>query len=200
MTGLTALLEREAGQTAWIFGLGPGLDWFEMAKAGPLRICINESLLFVQQAKYFFAHDERPIRRVAPTWPTGCQAILEPARAQLAIECGIPTENVCEYIKAEQDQSVLSWNPSQIAKAGKLYGCTSTTHSALHFCRLIGAIRIMLVAMEGRGGYAHQIGLAAPGRGHHFPGIRQNTIRALEAMGFQYEFIDAPSNVVGRVE
>ena len=33
------------GQTAWIFGKGPGIDRFPMESAGPLRICINESVL-----------------------------------------------------------------------------------------------------------------------------------------------------------
>ena len=55
---IDALLNRHIGETAWLFGKGPSLDQFEIRLAGPLRICINESLGRVLQLSYFFAHDE----------------------------------------------------------------------------------------------------------------------------------------------
>jgi hypothetical protein len=110
------LLRSHPGAEAWIFGKGPSLDSFDVTQAGPLRICINESLTVVPSPMYFFAHDEVPIRRVADRWPDGCRAILQSERAVYGSSCGIPVGSIWTYAKSERDVEVLDWSAEQIAQ------------------------------------------------------------------------------------
>lgn len=149
MRAIAELLNKHVGEEAWIFGKGPSLDGFDFESAGNVRICINESLLIVPQAKYFFAHDEVPIQRVSAHWPSCCGAILEPKRCDWAKRCGIPDDLIYNYVKRERELEVLNWSAEQIAAKGCLLGLSGTAHSAIHFCRLLGVSGIALVGMDG---------------------------------------------------
>jgi hypothetical protein len=183
------LLRSHHGEEAWIFGKGPSIDAFDMREAGPLRICINESLLVVPSPKYFFAHDEVPIRRVADSWPEGCRAILQPERTAYALACGIPDSAIWAYSKSERDVDVLDWSAEQIAQTSCLLGLTGTVHSALHFCRLIGACAVVFVGMDGSGGYARSIGLSPPAGGGQHDRIRRDSIKVAERLGLEFHFV-----------
>jgi hypothetical protein len=101
---------------------GPGLDTFPLTAAGALRICINESLLHVPAATYFFAYDEGPIARVAMNWPPQCISILEPKRAELARSKGLPANMIVTYHKRQADSASLKLSPPKIAEQRILYG------------------------------------------------------------------------------
>lgn len=181
------LLHRHRGEEAWVFGKGPSLDVFQFENSGTLRICVNESLRAVPQPSYFFAHDEGPIRNVAGDWPDGCNAILQMERAILAAKCGIPERSIFVYEKRYCDNAVRDMEPEAIARHGCLYGNSGTMHSAIHFCRLIGATRITMVGFDGSGGYAKKIALT-DGGAEHFR-IRRDSIALLDALGIPYEFL-----------
>jgi len=187
MKSISETHNRHQGQTAWIFGKGPGLDDFNMDKAGPLRMCINESVLVVNQPTYFFAHDTSPIQRAIGNWQEGCNAILQPVRAQAAHNHGLPENSIYTYEKRQGDQSVLDWTSDQIAEYGVLYGQSGTVHSAIHFCKLIGATHVNMVGFDGNGGYAKCLELAAGGS--HHEKIRQDSIWMLEKLDLDFEFI-----------
>ena len=98
---VSELYNKHKSERAWIFGKGPSLDLYSREKIGSLRICINESLWQVDWPTYFFAHDELPIKRVAPDLPNGCTAILQHERAIFAVQCGVPPEQIRVYKKAK---------------------------------------------------------------------------------------------------
>ena len=190
MQSIAALLGKHLGEEAWIFGKGPSLDKFDMATAGPLRICINESALIVPEPRYFFGHDEPPIQRVAAQWPSACRAILQPVRARYDATRGIPTESIFTYEKREREVDVLDWSPEKIAREACLLGLTGTVHSALHFCRLIGVTVITFVGMDGGGGYALSIGHSAPPGGGQHDVIRRDSITIAKRLNLEYRFIN----------
>lgn len=183
---IDALLHCHRGQRAWLFGKGPSLDVFPFEDSGALRICVNESLRAVPQPSYFFAHDEGPIRNVAEDWPDGCNAILQMPRAILAEQCGIPERSIFVYDKRYCDNGVRDMEAEAIAWHGSLYGNSGNVHSAVHFCRLIGATGIIMVGFDGSGGYAKKTRLLDGGAQHSR--IRQDSIALLESLGIPYEF------------
>jgi hypothetical protein len=84
---------------------------------------------------------------------------------------------------------VLDWTSDLIARNGILLGMTGTVHSALHFCRLIGACSVVLVGMDGKGGYAKCLGIDLPRHGgRHGIIIRKDTIRIAERMNLDIRF------------
>jgi len=186
MKHIDALLNRHAGQTIWIFGKGPSLDDFQVASAGEVRICINESLRAVPRPTYFFAHDEGPIHNVANTWPEQCSAILQLPRAIFAEQCGIPTDAIFVYEKRYCDNAVRDMNAASLARHRCLYGNSGTVHCAIDFCRLIGATRVVMVGFDGTGGYAKSIHL--PDGGAEHDRIRRDSVSLLNALAIPYEF------------
>ena len=188
MRTIAELLNKHQGEEAWIFGKGPSLDSFDFRSAGPLRICINESLLHVPDPTYFFAHDEIPIQNVASRWLAACSAILQPVRGQWAQKCGIPAETIYAYEKRDRELDILNWSAEQIARKGSLLGLTGTVHSALHFCRLIGTPSIVFVGMDGGLGYARCTGQATPLGGGQHDLIRRDSINIAGRLGLQFRF------------
>lgn len=197
MRTIAELLGRHANEEAWIFGKGPGLDAFDMASAGALRVCINESLLVVPDPTYFFAHDEGPIRRVAEHWPRTCRAILQPIRAEFAAVLGVPRDMIHTYTKLEREFSMLDWPASKIAQQASLLGLTGTVHSAIHFCRLIGATSLAFVGMDGTGGYAKSLGIPTPLGGGQHDVIRRDSITVAERLGLAHRFVAARHGSTG---
>ncbi|MDP7015073.1 MAG: hypothetical protein QGG36_04710 [Pirellulaceae bacterium] len=186
MQKIGALLDCHAGEPAWIFGKGPSLDAFPMNSAGPLRLCINESVRAVPSPTYFFAHDEGPIKNVADAWPAKCRAILQPVRAEYAKDCGIPEKLLYTYEKRFADNAVRDLDAEGIAKRSALYGNTGTVHCAIHFCRLIGVSRVVMVGFDGSGGYAKAIGLPDGGAAHER--IKSDSKSLLTALEFPFNF------------
>ena len=188
MQWIDALLDRHAGEPAWVFGKGPSLDDFAMDEAGPLRLCVNESLLCVPQPRYFFAHDELPVQRAAATWPSGCAAILQEVRGELALRCGVPEQAVYAYDKRPGETGVLELAAAELAERRCLFGNSGTLHSALHFCCLIGVSEITLVGCDGGGGYAECLQLPPGGAQHER--IRRDAVDLMERLGMPYRFWD----------
>jgi len=193
MQTIAELLNKHAGEEAWIFGKGPSLDGFDFGMAGPLRICINESLGHVPDPTYFFAHDEVPIQRAAAHWPTSCRAILQPVRGRLAARLGIPVELIFAYEKRERELDVLDWPPEQLALQSCLLGLTGTAHSAIHFGRLIGATSVVFVGMDGGGGYARCIGQPTPPGGGQHAVIRRDSVTIATRLGLRFRFEESTS-------
>ena len=193
---VSTLANKHAGQSAWIFGKGPGLDLFDQSDAGTLRICINESLFRVDSPSYFFAHDEVPIERVSKRWPLGCLAILEPARGAFAASCGIPEDDIWVYQKVD-----LAGGPGHIVdrRSPVLVGKTGTVHSAIDFCRLVGANEVVLVGFEGRGGYASSLGLDVPIGGGRHDIIRHDSEKLLQTLGLKYRFLEFDNECKNRI-
>lgn len=191
MQRISGLLRRYNDEPAWIFGKGPSLDFFDFAKSGTLRLCINESAKAVPSPTYFFAHDEGPIQNMAADWPVDCAAILQPVRAEFAAECGVPQDAIYTYEKRQIDNTLRDADPKVIAERNSLYGNSGTVHSAIHFCRLIGVSHITMVGFDGAGGYAKIIDLPPGGAAHER--IRRDSISLLETMGFDYEFFTVES-------
>ena len=187
------LLNAHAGEVAWLFGKGPSLDELPMATAGPLRIVINESLRAVPQPTYFFAHDEVPIANVATDWPKGCKAILQPVRAEFALECGLPATSLYVYTKCTDNNAVRDMSASEIAVHASLYGNSGTVHCAIHFCRLIGASRIVMVGFDGKGGYAAKVGL--PDGGAEHGRIRRDSISLMTTLDIPHQFFESRSEI-----
>ena len=186
MNKVGQLMMRHEGETAFVFGKGPSLDHFDIDQAGPLRICINESIRSVPRSAYFFAHDELPIRRAAECWQSGCRAILQLPRAELACDCGIADESIYVYDKRQGEGHSTTLTAEQMAARNCLYGNSGTVHSALHFCRLIGASRVELIGFDGAGGYAKCLGLPAGGAQHER--IRRDSVNLLEILQIPFEF------------
>lgn len=193
MQHIDALIDQYAGQPVWIFGKGPSLDQFQMADAGPGRVCINESVRAVPSPAYFFAHDEGPIRNTADDWPEGCRAVLQHERAVFAEACGIPSDLIYVYEKRYADNTVRDMDAAGIARHRSLYGNSGTVHCAIHFCRLIGASRIVMVGFDGTGGYAKSINLPDGGADHDR--IRRDSVSLLNTLEIPYEFFQ-PDAVV----
>ena len=187
MKSIGALLGCTDAKTAWVFGKGPSLDGFDMDRAGPLRICINEAISVVPCASFFFAHDEVPIQRAAEIWDAECKAVLQPKRAEHAIRCGIPRESIFTYEKKRGDQSVLQWPSDEIAKQSSLYGQSGTVHSAIHFCKLLGVISVFMIGFDGGGGYAKCLELKSGGS--HHSKIREDSISMFEVLEIEFDFI-----------
>lgn len=194
MKVISELLFAHRDEVAWIFGKGPSLDAFDMRTVGDLRICINESLLAVDRPTYFFAHDETPIKRVSGRWPEGCRAILQPVRAEYAAQQGLPDGSIYTYTKRHEDKRVLGYAPEKTAEEAVLYGQSGTVHSALHFCRLIGASAVRLVGFDGKGGYARSLEL--PSGGRHHSRIRQDSVTLMRILKLPYRFCD-PQGTLG---
>ena len=180
------LLLRHRGETAWLFGKGPSLDTFDMARAGSLRVCINESALCVPAPSYFFAHDEAPIQRVAAERSSPCTAILETSRARFAEKCGWGKENIFVYEKRRLDQKLLSMPPQALAATHALYGNSGTVHSAIHFCHLVGVVEVVMVGFDGGGGYASCLELPSGGAEHER--IRRDSETLLRELELPYRF------------
>jgi len=176
-------------ETAWIFGKGPGIDRFDMSKAGSLRICINESTLVVHEPRYFFAHDEKPILRVSKKWNPSCVAILQPIRGKYAVRCGIPEDCIYTYDIWARDPKALTLSPEVIANKAHLYAKHGTVTSALHFCYMAGVTRVNLVGFEGKGGYAPSLGLRDDG-GHHDE-IHEEMVHMMNCLKMDYSFLTA---------
>ena len=191
MQSIAELLHKHEGEEAWLFGKGPSLDGFEFDLAGPLRICINESLLIVPAPTYFFAHDEVPIQRVAAQWPASCRAILQPVRGSRAERCGIPSDSIFTYEKRERELAILDWPPEKLAQKACLLGLTGTAHSAIHFCRLIGATSLVFVGMDCGGGYARCVGLPTPLGGGQHDVIRRDSVTIATRLGLRFRFAAA---------
>jgi len=180
-TAIGALLNRHAGEDAWVFGKGPSLDGFDMGVAGALRICINESAAVVPTPSYFFAHDCVPIERVAVQWPEGCKAVLEDGKVKHAVDSGIPQEAVYQYSKRDKDKSVLFLSPEEIAEQNILHGMNGTVHSALHFFKLVGVRCVHMVGFDGTGGYAACVNVdSSEGRNHKQ--INRHTMKMLKLL------------------
>ena len=184
---LSSFYRRHASEVAWIFGKGPSLDTFDQASAGSLRICINESVLHVDSPTYFFAHDEVPIKRIAAKFPNSCTAVLEHCRSIFAQQCGLAESQICTYHKLQQNV------PTEAdllidSNSDSLIGVSSTVHSALHFCKLIGASKVVLVGFDGTGGYANCLGLDLPVGGGQHERIKKDTVRLIELLGLESEF------------
>ena len=188
---LKSLKHRHQLETAWIFGKGPGLDQFDMSLVGPLRICINESLNLVDNPTFFFAHDEIPIRRVAANWNKECCAILEPERAKFAVDCGIPPQQIYSYLKRSRGDFDSLTDVQEVVESNSLLGMTGTVHSAIHFCKLLGVKSVKLIGFEGRGGYASRLNV--PGGGGRHELIRNDSVRLLQMLGLDFEFLDSNS-------
>ena len=192
MQTIAELLGKHPHEEAWIFGKGPSLDRFDFATAGPLRICINESVLTVPGATYFFAHDELPIQRAAAAWPMRLSCHLAAGSSQLRgnkRHSGrlrfLPTQNVSVNLE------LLDWSPEKIAQKSSLLGLTGTVHSAIHFCRLIGVSSVVFVGMDGTGGYAQCIGTPPPPGGGQHDVIRRDSITIAKRLGLAFRFADA---------
>lgn len=177
-----------SGSSAWLFGKGPSLDTFDMQRAGNLRICINESLIRVPNPTYFFAHDEKPIQRVATDWPAGCTGVLETSRAQFAVSCGVPSDDLICYDKHQLSAGESLEQFLNLPGRKTLVGISGTVHSAIHFCKLIGVAHISLVGFDGAGDYAPSLNLAMPVGGGQHDRIRKDSIRLMDALGLEYEF------------
>jgi hypothetical protein len=177
---------KHAGDTAYVFGKGPSLDTFDMTLAKGPRVCINESALVVPCPTYFFAHDEKPISRVASMWPERCTAILEPSRAQYAVKCGLPEDAIAVYGLRHGDISVLGLTRDEVARRNVLYAKLGTVHSAIHFCHLIGVSRVVMVGFDGQGGYAASLRVTSAGWNH--AQIRTHAIEILDMLDIKHEF------------
>ena len=123
---------------------------------------------------------------MCPAWPSGCCAVLQGVRAELACSLGLAPESICTYEKALQDKAVRDASAEEIAASGKLFGDSGTVHGALHFCRLVGVSEVILVGFDGGGGYARC--LAMPDGGAAHDQIRQDCIALLQALGMRHRF------------
>lgn len=184
------LAYKHRGETAWLFGKGPSLDHFDLSQAGPLRICINESALIVDDPTFFFAHDETPIKNVSGEFSHDCVAVLEISRARLAEKLGIPKNNIYLY----QKEPILFFDSlasiNEIAASSSLVGANGTAHSAIHFCKLIGVKCVKLIGFEGEGPYAPSLNMEVPLGGGRHAQIRSESICLLEMAGLEFEFLD----------
>ena len=187
------LLNAHEVEIAWLFGKAPSLDEFPMATAGPLRIVINESLRAVPQSACFFARDEDPIANVATDWSGSCKASLRPVRAEFALRCVIPGASLHVYTKRTANNAVRDMNATQIAESASLYGNSGTVHCAIHFCRLLGAARIVMVGFDGKGGYAAKVGL--PDGGAEHGRIRRDSISLMTTLDIPHQFFESRSEI-----
>lgn len=187
---ISAYRGKHLGDRAWIFGKGPSLDSFDMDQAGPLRVCINESVRRVPSPAYFFAHDERPIARVASDWPKDCVAVLETGRAEFAASRGIPLPALVVYCKQQLSSTEAIQEIFASAGSDTLIGMSGTVHSAIHFCKIIGVSHVSMIGFDGKGDYAPSLNLEMPIGGGQHGRIRRDSERLLQALELSYDFGD----------
>jgi len=210
---LTSLLNKHKGCIAWVFGKGPSIDDYIEAPEhsdNDVKITVNEAVLVVEKPDYFFAHDAPGIARSADPWnhgfrrgaatvdprvsykyPQQCAAILRHPHKQIAKCYGLHAHF---YDKGQQDYDLLTLSPEQLAESVKLYGESSTTQSACHFAKLIGAKAVVLVGIDGGEGTAKVFQALNPIKGYWYTKNRGDTRRILDTMGMPYR-IWKPANV-----
>ncbi len=196
-------VDFEQADQVWIFGKGPSLETHDKSQVGRIKVCINESVQLVENPTFFFAHDETPIKNVANDFPENCVAILEPSRAEFAVQCGIPAEQIAIYDKHDLVGEIGKHQSLELIQSGKLIGKTGTVHSAIHFCQCLDAKTIKLVGFEGQGDYAASLNMEVPLGGGRHDLIRKDSERILRWLGFDFEFVSknsALSNARGTVD
>lgn len=59
----------------WVAGKGPSLDWYDWSQAGPVRVCINESVYLVPGASHCIAVDYDVLKKYKAQLPEGVQVL-----------------------------------------------------------------------------------------------------------------------------
>ena len=205
---LTQFVNKHAGCTAWVFGKGPSVDQYltslehlDSHTKDSVLIAINEAVLVVRDPDYFFCHDGPVLERCVDPWNHGFKQGRADVDDRISLvyphECTAILRHEHEglyqgldahyYTKAQQEATLLSLSPEKLAETGKLYGESSTTQSACHFAKLIGAARVVLVGIDGGEGIAEVFKGIEPIKGYWYTKNRGDTRRILEAMGMPYE-------------
>ncbi|MEX0937227.1 MAG: hypothetical protein WDZ59_05150 [Pirellulales bacterium] len=187
MKWIDSLLGVHRNESAWIFGTRSNLDQFDISRTGPLRICIDEAVLFVPGPSYFFSRDNLAIVRAADKWPSNCRAVLEPDRAALAAANGVPDAKIYRYLNRTQ-REILDWNPPRISEENSLYGQSGSVDSAIHFCRMIGVAAITLVGCGSEAAPPSGSTSVTPPGGAQRGGMSRQAEVLLERLAIPYRF------------
>lgn len=145
-----------AGDTAILFGKGPSFErWMDRPSAlDAVRCCINETVTVVPDPVYHFAND--PLDKWAEIIPPTLQATFQPSRLlhDRTIDPVAPAAgDVCLFYDHHAVDPVVD-DPLHQADACLTLGIgPSTAASAFQILRLMGFARLIVVGLDGVGGY-----------------------------------------------
>lgn len=185
-----SLLNRHVDEVVWLFGKGPGLDHFDQRKAGPLRITINEAAYHVANPTYCFSYDDPSVVGFAKNRPPGEFLVLPAHVVPLFFLNRGSRDNIVIYHKGQREFELLSRPTEEVARLNRLLGWKCTTHIALHFCKLIGAAGVVMVGIDGLGGYASCLPKGTAGPPWKYVSWRHRCEEMLQFMGIPYEFFE----------
>jgi hypothetical protein len=184
---LQDFLGRHEGQTAYLFGKGPSLDAFDMAKAGAIRCAVNDVIGHVPGCVYGFANDS------VEAWKhlyQEHQVLFHPNRTNSDWFTGgsLPSCRVCLF-DDDHDDNRLFLSREALAEFG-LAIRSGTIGSAIQIFHIMGIKRVVCVGIDGGQRWAQRQFLTRLRNEHYkdYNRIRDHFIQAAEILGIKLEF------------
>jgi hypothetical protein len=189
---LVPYIDRHAGQTAWIFGKGPSLQFFDFSSAGKLRFAINDVIAHIPDCQYGFANDG--VARWRDAYRPG-QTLFQPLRAMQEFDSRNGAVD-CEVVTYEDthNQHILSSRVDDHAQS--LCIRPGTLGSALQIMRIMGIRTIHLVGFDGGGQHAGGFAWRTRLRADHardYDQIKAAAIISAQIMGLTLTFHNEPT-------
>ena len=185
---LAPFLNRHAGETAWLFGKGPGLNTFDLSQAGPLRVAINDVAAHVPDVRYCFSNDGvanwRDIYAPGPV-------LFQPVRALGEFDSTKKDAVACEVVtyRYDWDDELLFQPRERLAEC--LAVRRGTLGSALQILHIMGVAKVVLVGIDGGNAHAEGYAWRTRLRREHwkdYNAIRDGAIDAAELLGITLHF------------
>jgi len=185
---LTPFLNKHAGQTAWLFGKGPGLNHFDISSAGPLRVAINDVAATIPGCLYAFSNDG--VEKWRDVYARGT-VLFQPLRALEFWDSTVPGAVACPVVTYRDDSEDNRLHQPREELAECLVIRRGTLGSALQVLHIMGVSQIIAVGIDG--GNAHATGhewRTRLRRDHwkDYNAIRADAIRTADRLGLTLNF------------
>lgn len=192
---LTPFLNRHAGETAWLFGKGPGLDHFDLNTAGPLRAAINDVAAHIPGCRYAFANDG--VRDWCDAYRPE-MVLFQPRRALDQWDSTLDDRVACSVVPYRDDWEDDLLQGDRETLADCLAVRRGTLGSALQVLHIMGVSRVVAVGIDGGNAHASGHQWRTRLRRDHwkdYNAIRDNAIRTAEILGLTLDFYQ-PENAM----
>lgn len=195
------LNNRHAGATILLVGSGPSLDWFNFdAFEDCPRVLVNHALRvspILPDQSYWIYGDAQ--ERIDPEWrvnlPAGVWEVLPCRLNHRAGSDPAPRgKRVVTFTRATGN-GILCSSRAAIAHHGILYEFCGTATMAAHLAWYLGAVRVVLVGIDGTAGRASCVQGFYRYQGAESQGydrIRKSVLNVLKANGLTFDDYSAP--------
>jgi hypothetical protein len=188
---LAPYIDRHAGETAWVFGKGPSLKFFDFSTAGKLRFAINDVIAHIPDCSYGFANDG--VARWRDVYRAG-QTLFQPLRAMQEFDSRNGSV-ACDVVTFEDthNQHILTSCVEDHAQSLSIQ--PGTLGSALQILRIMGIRTIHLVGFDGGGQHAAGFAWRTRLRADHardYDQIKHAAILSAQIMGLTLTFHNEP--------